>query len=41
MEVNRLPLEEQRLIRKGLDNSNKIFKKGRASHLRVMTESEK
>lgn len=41
MEVNRLPIEEQRLLRKGLDNSNKIFKKGRASHLRVINESEK
>lgn len=41
MEVNRLPIEEQRLLRKGLDNSNKIFKKGRASHLRVLNESEK
>ena len=28
-----LPLEEQKKLRKGIDNSNKIFKKGRADHL--------
>lgn len=33
MEINRLPIEEQKILRKGLDNSNKIFKKGRAPHL--------
>jgi UPF0176 protein len=33
MEVNRLPIEEQRALRKGTSNSNKIFKKGRAAHL--------
>ncbi len=41
VEMNRLPIEEQRLLRKGLDNSNKIFKKGRASHLRTSLTSEK
>lgn len=33
MEVNRLPYEEQREMRKGQGNSNDIFKKGRADHL--------
>lgn len=32
-EINALPIEEQRVLRKGLENSNPIFKKGRASHL--------
>ncbi|WP_299393504.1 rhodanese-related sulfurtransferase [uncultured Gelidibacter sp.] len=33
MEVNRLPYEEQKALRKGQGNSNDIFKKGRADHL--------
>lgn len=33
MEIARLPIEEQRVLRKGLNNSNKIFKKGRGSQL--------
>ncbi len=33
MEVNALSIEEQRELRKGTSNSNKIFKKGRAQHL--------
>ena len=33
MEINRLPYEEQKAIRKGQGNSNDIFKKGRADHL--------
>ncbi|MEN1786424.1 MAG: hypothetical protein AAGF77_15010, partial [Bacteroidota bacterium] len=33
MEINRLPLEEQKALRKGQGNSNDIFKKGRAEHL--------
>ena len=33
MEVNRLPFEEQKVLRKGQGNSNDIFKKGRADHL--------
>ncbi|MGV8813377.1 MAG: rhodanese-related sulfurtransferase [Gelidibacter sp.] len=33
MEVNRLPYEEQKEMRKGQGNSNDIFKKGRAGHL--------
>ena len=33
MEVNRLPYEEQKEMRKGQGNSNDIFKKGRADHL--------
>jgi len=32
-EVNALPSEEQKLLRKGQGNSNDIFKKGRADHL--------
>ena len=32
-EIIHLPLEEQKALRKGQDNSNKIFKKGRAEHL--------
>lgn len=41
MEVNRLPVEEQRLLRKGKENSNKIFKKGRAMHLTFKENREK
>ncbi len=33
MEINRLPFEEQKELRKGQGNSNDIFKKGRADHL--------
>lgn len=33
MEVNRLPKDEQKDMRKGQGNSNDIFKKGRADHL--------
>ena len=33
MEINRLPYEEQKELRKGQGNSNDIFKKGRADHL--------
>ncbi|WP_411766076.1 rhodanese-related sulfurtransferase [Winogradskyella sp. A3E31] len=33
MEINRLPFEEQKKLRKGQGNSNDIFKKGRADHL--------
>ncbi|MGF1557235.1 rhodanese-related sulfurtransferase [Paucihalobacter sp.] len=33
MEINRLPYEEQKEMRKGQGNSNDIFKKGRADHL--------
>ncbi|MGB3606200.1 MAG: rhodanese-related sulfurtransferase [Psychroserpens sp.] len=33
MEINRLPVDEQKEIRKGKGNSNDIFKKGRADHL--------
>ena len=32
-EIYHLPHEEQKALRKGIDNSNKIFKKGRADHL--------
>lgn len=33
MEINKLPFEEQKALRKGQGNSNDIFKKGRADHL--------
>ena len=33
MEINRLPFEEQKELRKGQGNSNDIFKKGRADYL--------
>ena len=33
MDINRLPYEEQKELRKGQGNSNDIFKKGRAGHL--------
>lgn len=33
MEINRLPYEEQKALRKGQGNSNDIFKKGRTDHL--------
>ncbi len=39
--VIQLPIEEQRLLRKGLQNSNKIFKKGRAPHLTYKKNNEK
>ena len=32
-EINQLPFEEQKALRKGQGNSNDIFKKGRADHL--------
>ncbi len=38
--VIQLPLEEQKTLRKGLQNSNKIFKKGRASHLLEKVKNE-
>lgn len=34
MEINRLPYQEQKALRKGQGNSNDIFKKGRAEHLK-------
>lgn len=33
MEINRLPYDQQKALRKGQGNSNDIFKKGRADHL--------
>lgn len=33
MEINRLPYEQQKALRKGQGNSNDIFKKGRADYL--------
>jgi UPF0176 protein len=32
-EIYHLPKEKQKELRKGVNNSNKIFKKGRADHL--------
>ena len=34
-----LPEEEQKALRKGTHNSNKIFKKGRAHHLKTLNQS--
>ena len=34
MEITAMPLEEQKKLRKGIPNSNKIFKKGRSEKLR-------
>jgi UPF0176 protein len=39
-EIIHLPLEEQKALRKGYDNSNKIFKKGRAAHLLFQKNDE-
>ena len=33
MEVNQLPAQTQKSLRKGQGNSNDIFKKGRTDHL--------
>ena len=38
-EIISLPEEEQKALRKGKQNSNKIFKKGRAHHLKTITNS--
>lgn len=38
-EIIALPYEAQKALRKGKHNSNKIFKKGRAHHLKTITES--
>jgi UPF0176 protein len=32
--VFNLPEEDQKELRKGIDNSNQIFKKGRSEHLK-------
>jgi hypothetical protein len=32
-EINSLPYQQQKLLRRGQGNSNDIFKKGRAEHL--------
>jgi UPF0176 protein len=39
--IHHLPEEEQKMLRKGKDFSNKIFKKGRSMHLPFQTNSEK
>lgn len=40
-EITHLPEDEQRELRKGANNSNKIFKKGRSSKLPFQAKSEK
>lgn len=39
-DIIHLPEEERKALRKGLNNSNKIFKKGRAEHLRLNITAE-
>lgn len=39
MEVSRLPFEEQKALRSGKGNSNKIFKKGRSEKLKFQKKS--
>ena len=34
MEINALPYDEQKSLRKGKGNSNQIFKKGRSTKLK-------
>ena len=36
-----IPEEEQKKLRKGFDNSNQIFKKGRSEHLKYKLNREK
>lgn len=38
-EINSLPYEKQKILRKGKKNSNKIFKKGRSDALRFKKTS--
>ena len=38
-DINRLPFEEQKKLRKGKGNSNKIFKKGRSEALKYKKSS--
>ncbi len=40
-EITHLPEEEQKELRKGLENSNKIFKKGRSEKLKFKKNNEK
>lgn len=40
-EITHLPIEEQRALRKGQNNSNRIFKKGRGSQLEYKPNREK
>jgi UPF0176 protein len=40
-DIFNLPEEEQKKLRKGLDNSNQIFKKGRSEHLKYKLNKEK
>ena len=41
MEINRLPEEEQKALRKGVEKSNMIFKKGRSEKLTYKANREK
>jgi UPF0176 protein len=40
-DITLLPVEEQKLLRKGLQNSNKIFKKGRSEALKFKVSQQK
>ena len=40
-EIYNLPEEKQKELRRGLDNSNQIFKKGRSEHLKYKSNKEK
>lgn len=40
-DITMLPVEEQKALRKGLQNSNKIFKKGRSEKLKFKVSQEK
>ena len=39
--IFKLPEEEQKVLRKGVDNSNQIFKKGRSEHIKYKAKREK
>ena len=39
--IFKLPEEEQKVLRKGVDNSNQIFKKGRSKHIKYKAKREK
>ena len=40
-EIYNLPEEKQKELRRGLNNSNQIFKKGRSEHLKYKSNKEK
>ena len=41
LEITHLPKETQKELRKGFENSNQIFKKGRSSKLAFKSNKEK